>query len=93
VPDPDRAIAPTGAVADVKARSLAPPGPYPWETANVADVVRYLNVSIPFRLKLQLDWLAHQTVTADRTMTQRQLVIDVLTAHIEAELRIRGIGP
>ena len=69
------------------------PGPYPWERAGLEDTVRAMNMDVPARLKLQLDWLVNQGGAAGKPVTLKGLVIPVLQDHANRELRARGIDP
>jgi hypothetical protein len=69
------------------------PGPYPWEKSNLENVLKAMNVSLPARLKMQLDWLANQSASAGNAVTLRSMVTEVLTNYVHVELRARSIDP
>jgi hypothetical protein len=73
------------------ARRPAPPGPYPWEKPNLANASKALNVSLPARLKAQLDWLSHHSETDGPAVTLRTIVIAALTAYVDTEFEARGL--
>ena len=67
-----------------------PAGGWPWETDEAQHTTKALNVDIPARLKLQLDWLIHQ-----QTETQKVKVVvqEIIRQWLERELRRFGIEP
>ena len=83
----------TPAVEKDVIRRPAPPGPFPWEKSNVEESRKAMNVDLPARLKLQLDWLVSQRAAESKPVTLKVLVAAVLKDYVDGELRTRGLDP
>jgi Arc/MetJ-type ribon-helix-helix transcriptional regulator len=68
-------------------------GPFPWQKVSTENATKAMNVLLPARLKMQMDWLVNESELAGKPVTLRAMVIDVLTIHVERALRARAIDP
>jgi hypothetical protein len=89
-PEPTKATETTPAAPARKA--VRPEGGFKWETVAQTETGA-LNVKIPLRLKLQLDWIVRERRDAREETTQRRVVEDLIQEYVAKELRSRGIEP
>jgi len=94
IPSISASPAEAGEPSKVMAHGIpVPPGPYPWQAADLLNAMKALNVLAPARLKAQLDWIVRRIEDIGHPVSLRQLVVSALEEFVARELRALGIEP